>query len=82
MIVTDRWFYRYFRTFLTVIIVIFIDLDHEETNDHNALQSLYINDLIRIKFGPFILDNLKRGEILQVEEKKLSLFIKNKGIFW
>ncbi|MBT4108760.1 MAG: rRNA pseudouridine synthase [Pelagibacterales bacterium] len=42
---------------------------------------LHINDLIRIKFGPFILDNLKRGEILQVEEKKLSLFIKNKGIF-
>ena len=36
---------------------------------------LHINDLIRIKFGPFILDNLKRGEILQVEEKKLSLFI-------
>ena len=43
--------------------------------------NLYINDLIRIKFGPFILDTLKRGELIKVEEKIINLYIKNKGIF-
>ena len=43
--------------------------------------NLYINDLIRIKFGPFILDTLKRGEVIKVEEKIINLYIKNKGIF-
>jgi 23S rRNA pseudouridine2605 synthase len=43
--------------------------------------NLYINDLIRIKFGPFTLSNLKHGEIIKVEEKIINLYIKNKGIF-
>ena len=41
---------------------------------------IHINDLIRTKFGPFSLNNLKRGEMMEVEENTINLFIKNKGI--
>ena len=40
---------------------------------------LYINDLIRIQFGPFHLKNLKRGKLISIEEKELKLFIQNIG---
>ena len=40
---------------------------------------LFINDLIRIQFGPFHLKNLKRGELISIEEKVLKLFIKSIG---
>ena len=43
--------------------------------------NLFINDLIRIKFGPFSLNNLNRGNIIKIEEKKLNIFIKNIGDF-
>ena len=43
--------------------------------------NLFINDLIRIKFGPFSLNNLDRGKIIQIEEKKLKIFLKNIGDF-
>ena len=33
---------------------------------------LFINDLIRIQFGPYHLNNLKRGEIISIEEKPKS----------
>ena len=39
---------------------------------------LLINDLIRIQFGPFNLRNLKRGELISIEEKELNLFIRSK----
>jgi len=41
---------------------------------------LHINDLIRTNFGPFKLSNLKRGEIMMVEQSIVNLFIKNKGL--
>ena len=41
---------------------------------------IHINDLIRTKFGPFSLNNLKKGEMMEVEENTINLFIKNKGI--
>ena len=41
---------------------------------------LHINDLIRTNFGPFKLRNLKRGEIMLVEQSIVNLFIKNKGL--
>ena len=40
---------------------------------------LLINDLIRIQFGPFHLRNLKRGELISIEEKELNLFIRSIG---
>ena len=40
---------------------------------------LFINDLIRIQFGPFHLRNLKRGELISIEEKELNLFIRSIG---
>lgn len=43
--------------------------------------NLYINDLVRVKFGPFSLDNLERGKIVKVEENIINLYMKNKGIF-
>jgi len=43
--------------------------------------NLFINDLIRIKFGPFSLNNLDRGKIIRIEEKKLKVFLKNIGDF-
>ena len=41
---------------------------------------LHINDLIRTNFGPFKLSNLKRGEIVEVEESIINLFIKDKDL--
>ncbi len=40
---------------------------------------LFINDLIRVQFGPFHLKNLKRGELINIEEKELNLFIRSIG---
>lgn len=42
---------------------------------------LFINDLIRIKFGPFYLNNLDRGKMIKIEEKQLKGFLKNIGEF-
>ena len=43
--------------------------------------NLFINDLIRIKFGPFSLNNLDRGKFIKIEEKKLKVFLKKIGDF-
>jgi len=41
--------------------------------------NLFINDLIRIQFGPFHLKNLRRGELIKIKEKELNLLIKGIG---
>ncbi|MDB9762575.1 rRNA pseudouridine synthase [Alphaproteobacteria bacterium] len=41
---------------------------------------LHINDLIRTNFGPFKLNNLKRGGFVEVEESIINLFIKDKNL--
>jgi 23S rRNA pseudouridine2605 synthase len=41
--------------------------------------NLIINDLIRVKFGPFNLNKLARGKLIEIEERILSLFIKSIG---
>ena len=40
---------------------------------------LFINDLIRIQFGPFHLKNIERGYLEKISQKELNLFIKSTG---
>ena len=40
---------------------------------------LFINDLIRVQFGPFHLKNIERGYLEKISQKELNLFIKSTG---
>ena len=40
---------------------------------------LFINDLIRVQFGPFHLKNIERGYLEKISQKELNLFIKSIG---
>ena len=43
---------------------------------------LFINDLIRVQFGPFHLKNIERGYLEKISQKELNLFIKSTGGLW